>query len=60
MFSFDVFHADHEEVKRGLVDLHHRRVVITDDLPYEEAMATAACIVIAIHGGMVTRILPRI
>ena len=60
MASFDIFHASHDEVKAGLVDHHHKRVVITDDIPHHEAAQLAALLVMAIHGGMVTRIMPRI
>ena len=60
-YSFDVFTSDHDAVKVGhLVQVHSRVVVSASEFPtYGAAAEAAACLAVAVHGGMPTAILPR-
>lgn len=62
MFEFDVFTAMHDDIKDGITREVWSRVVISDTAFPDSRIAAqvAACMAVAIHGGMPTRILPRI
>lgn len=60
MFEFDVFTAHHDDIKGGGYKEIRSRVLISEEFPSHEAFALAGCMAVAIHGGMPTRILPRI
>lgn len=60
--EFDVFTADHDDIKTSVFTERHSRIVM-DETAFKsmaDCSATACCMAIAIHGGMVTRILIRI
>lgn len=63
MYSFDVFTAHHDAIKGGAamggyVEIRSR-VLISDAYTYIQAYEIAACMAVALHGGMPTRVLPR-
>jgi hypothetical protein len=61
-WEFDVFTSDHDAVKDGvLVQVWSRVVVSRSEYPkFEDAYATAACLAVAVHGGMPTSVWVRI
>lgn len=62
MFEFDVFTALHDDIKGGGFVERRSRILISDiEFPdWRIAAQVAGCMAVAIHGGMPTRILPRI
>lgn len=61
--SFDVFTAQHDDVKRGgdYPTVRSRVVLDADSFSsIEDASATAGCLAVAIHGGMPIKILIRL
>jgi hypothetical protein len=57
--SFDVITSDHDAVKVGVVCQRRSRVVVEADT-YAAGVELAACLAMAVHGGMATEVLPRI
>lgn len=61
-WSFDVQTADHDDIKEtGFTKARWSRVTIDrEQVPdWRHAYADAACMAVAIHGGMPTQVLPR-
>lgn len=61
-YEFDVITADHDDIKGGgdYPTIRSRVIVSRDAYPtYGLAADTAACIAVAIHGGMPINVLPR-
>lgn len=60
-YEFDVFTSPHDDVKEGRLERVRSRVLISrDDYPsYAAAYDVAACLAVAVHGGMPTSVLPR-
>lgn len=61
-YEFDVFTADHDDIKGGgdYPTVRSRVIVSRDAYPtYGLASDVAACIAVAIHGGMPISVLPR-
>lgn len=61
-WRFDVFTSSHDAVKDGELEQVWSRVVLsrTEWPVFEHAYATAACLAVAVHGGMPTRVMVRI
>lgn len=62
VWSFDVQTCDHDDIKAtGLATARWSRVTIDrrQEPDWRKAYADAACMAVAIHGGMPTRVLPR-
>jgi len=62
MWEFDIFTAKHDDIKTGSYQEIWSRVVLSDQEfpnPYFAA-ETAACLAMAVHGGMATKILFRL
>ena len=61
IYTFDVFTSPHDDVKQGITRRVRSRVVISrEEFPtYATAADTAACLAVAVHGGMPTAVLPR-
>jgi hypothetical protein len=61
-WEFDVFTSPHDDVKRGVTVRRWSRVLVSrDEFPDSRvASQVAACMAVAIHGGMPTSILPRL
>ena len=57
-----MFTALHDDIKDGITREVRSRVVVSDiEFPdWRVAAQVAGCMAVAIHGGMPTRILPRI
>lgn len=62
MFEFDVFTALHDDIKTGSFrEIRSRVVISSDEFPdWRVAQQVAANMASGIHGGMCTKILPRI
>jgi alpha-D-ribose 1-methylphosphonate 5-triphosphate diphosphatase PhnM len=60
-YEFDVFTASHDQVKAGITKAVRSRIVLSaSEFPtYSLAADTAACLAVAIHGGMPTAVLAR-
>jgi len=61
-WSFDIQTCDHDDIKvSGYTKARWSRVTINrlEEPVWERAMADAACMAVAIHGGMPTKVLPR-
>ncbi len=61
-FEFDVFTAHHDEIKGGGAyrEVWSRVTVSAVEFPtYGKAAEAAACLAVAVHGGMPTQILAR-
>lgn len=61
-YEFDITTADHDDMKGGgpYKTIRSRVVVSRKEFPtYGIAAETAACLAVAIHGGMPTKIQPR-
>lgn len=61
-WEFDVFTSPHDDVKEGrLCRVWSRVLVSREEFPtYGIAAETAACLAVAVHGGMPTSVLVRI
>lgn len=61
MWEFDVFTSDHDAVKEGNLEQIWSRVLISEEeYPnWVVAYEVAACLAVAVHGGMPTRVLCR-
>lgn len=61
MFSFDVATSDHDHVKAGVLVQRWSRVTVSGDAypDWRDAAQVAACVAVAVHGGMPTSVLPR-
>lgn len=60
-WAFDVETSDHDAVKDGVLSQRRSRVVIssTEYPDWRVAYDVAACLAVAVHGGMPTRVLCR-
>ena len=60
-YEFDVFTSPHDDVKVGRIYKRRSRVLISrEEYPtYAAAYDAAACLAVAVHGGMPTAVLPR-
>lgn len=60
-WEFDVFTADHDTVKHGVIYQRRSRVLISSaEYPsWVDAYEVAACLAVAVHGGMPTEVLCR-
>lgn len=60
-WTFDVFTSPHDDVKAGrLCRVWSRVVVSVEAYPSSvQASEVAACLAVAVHGGMPTSVLPR-
>lgn len=61
-YTFDVFTAKHDDIKGGgaYAEVWSRVVVSAVEFPtYGKAAEAAACLAVAVHGGMPTKIMAR-
>ena len=60
-YSFDVMTSPHDDVKLGVLARTRSRVTISRDAfpTYAKAYDAAACLAVAVHGGMPTSVHPR-
>ena len=61
-WEFDVSTSEHDDVKAGRLERVWSRVVVSrEEFPtFGMAAETAACLAVAVHGGMPTNVLVRI
>lgn len=61
IWEFDVFTADHDSIKGGgYTEVWSRVCVSATEYPtYAGAYDVAACLAVAVHGGMPTRVMVR-
>jgi hypothetical protein len=58
-WTFDVTTSPHDDVKQGRLARRHSRVTVSrSEFPdWRVAMSVAACLAVAVHGGMPTSVL---